>query len=223
MFRATYSPKIEDLKNKPVVLLYSGGLDTSTMLVWLQENYKCEVISCTVSIGQKGKDFKQLEETGIASFSVYHGDHVLVIWFDKDGNIRGHDVFKAVEFRVVGPPEGWKRVNLPRTPQKKLNLLIADRGKKIYSDVFFTGDVSMMLGLVEAVSDRRIISVDEAKYFLIPMGDYVYVIEKNFSEKYFKFFHRGIKLFLRSKISNLFITFSRGRSRKHSCLRGHSK
>ncbi|MHA1309655.1 MAG: argininosuccinate synthase [Candidatus Helarchaeota archaeon] len=62
MFRATYSPKIEDLKNKPVVLLYSGGLDTSTMLVWLQENYKCEVISCTVSIGQKGKDFKQLEE-----------------------------------------------------------------------------------------------------------------------------------------------------------------
>jgi len=145
--------------------------------------YKCPVCQMEGSYVPDEDDFKQLEETGIASFSVYHGDHVLVIWFDKDGNIRGHDVFKAVEFRVVGVPEGWKRVNLPRTPQKKLNLLIADRGKKIYSDVFFTGDVNMMLGLVEAVSDRRIISVDEAKYFLIPMGDYVYVIEKNFSEK----------------------------------------
>ena len=62
MSRATYSPNIEDLKGKPVVLLYSGGLDTSCMLVWLKEKYKCEIISCTVSIGQKGKDFKELED-----------------------------------------------------------------------------------------------------------------------------------------------------------------
>ena len=62
MSRATYSPKPEELKGKPVVLLYSGGLDTSCMLVWLKEHYGCEVISCTVSIGQEGKDFKKLEE-----------------------------------------------------------------------------------------------------------------------------------------------------------------
>jgi argininosuccinate synthase len=62
MSRATYSPNIEDLKGKPVVLFYSGGLDTSCMLVWLKEKYECEVISCTVSVGQEGKDFKKLEE-----------------------------------------------------------------------------------------------------------------------------------------------------------------
>jgi len=62
MAKATYSPDIKDLEGKSVVLLYSGGLDTSTMLVWLQENYKCDVISCTVSIGQEGKDFKELEK-----------------------------------------------------------------------------------------------------------------------------------------------------------------
>ncbi|MBD3229198.1 MAG: argininosuccinate synthase [Candidatus Lokiarchaeota archaeon] len=62
MSRATYSPNIEDLKGKPVVLLYSGGLDTSCMLVWLKEKYDCDVVSCTVSIGQEGKDFEQLEE-----------------------------------------------------------------------------------------------------------------------------------------------------------------
>ena len=62
MAKATYSPNIKDLEGKTVVLLYSGGLDTSTMLVWLRENYKCDVVSCTVAIGQKGKDFKELEE-----------------------------------------------------------------------------------------------------------------------------------------------------------------
>ncbi len=44
------------------VLLYSGGLDTSCMLKWLQERYECEVITVTLNIGQKTKDFKEIEE-----------------------------------------------------------------------------------------------------------------------------------------------------------------
>ena len=38
---------------KKIVLAYSGGLDTSIILKWLQENYKAEVISYTSDIGQK--------------------------------------------------------------------------------------------------------------------------------------------------------------------------
>ncbi|MDP1708195.1 MAG: argininosuccinate synthase [Gammaproteobacteria bacterium] len=37
---------------KKVVLAYSGGLDTSVILKWLQENYRCEVVTFTADIGQ---------------------------------------------------------------------------------------------------------------------------------------------------------------------------
>ncbi|OGT91056.1 MAG: argininosuccinate synthase [Gammaproteobacteria bacterium RIFOXYA12_FULL_61_12] len=37
---------------KKVVLAYSGGLDTSIILKWLQDNYHCEVVTFTADIGQ---------------------------------------------------------------------------------------------------------------------------------------------------------------------------
>ena len=37
---------------KKVVLAYSGGLDTSIILKWLQEQYGCEVVTFTADIGQ---------------------------------------------------------------------------------------------------------------------------------------------------------------------------
>ena len=39
--------------NKRIVLAYSGGLDTSVILKWLQENYKAEIIAYTADIGQE--------------------------------------------------------------------------------------------------------------------------------------------------------------------------
>ena len=38
---------------KRIVLAYSGGLDTSIILKWLQENYNADVICYTADIGQK--------------------------------------------------------------------------------------------------------------------------------------------------------------------------
>src|SRR5690606_13147346 len=37
---------------KRVVLAYSGGLDTSVILRWLQETYGCEVVTFTADLGQ---------------------------------------------------------------------------------------------------------------------------------------------------------------------------
>lgn len=45
-----------DTVNK-VVLAYSGGLDTSVILKWLQETYRCEVITFTADLGQ-GEDIE---------------------------------------------------------------------------------------------------------------------------------------------------------------------
>jgi argininosuccinate synthase len=37
---------------KKVVLAYSGGLDTSVILKWLQDTYGCEVVTFTADLGQ---------------------------------------------------------------------------------------------------------------------------------------------------------------------------
>ena len=49
-------------QKKKIVLAYSGGLDTSIILKWLQENFKADVIAYTADIGQKinkKKNYKQ--------------------------------------------------------------------------------------------------------------------------------------------------------------------
>jgi argininosuccinate synthase len=49
---------------KKIVLAYSGGLDTSAMLLWLKEKYGCEVVCYTADIGQ-GDELDGLEEKAL--------------------------------------------------------------------------------------------------------------------------------------------------------------
>ncbi len=53
---ASYEARPEDVKR--VLLLYSGGLDTSVMLRWIQEHYEAEVVALTVNLGQPKEDFE---------------------------------------------------------------------------------------------------------------------------------------------------------------------
>jgi argininosuccinate synthase len=47
---------------KKVALAYSGGLDTSIIIPWLKENYRCEVVAICGDIGQGGDELSGLEE-----------------------------------------------------------------------------------------------------------------------------------------------------------------
>jgi argininosuccinate synthase len=47
------------------LLLYSGGLDTSVMLKWIQEEYDCEVIALTIDLGQKVDDLEAIKQKGL--------------------------------------------------------------------------------------------------------------------------------------------------------------
>ena len=51
---------------KKVVLAYSGGLDTSVILVWLKERYGCEVITFTADLGQE-EELEGLEEKALST------------------------------------------------------------------------------------------------------------------------------------------------------------
>ncbi len=50
---------------RKVVLLYSGGLDTSVMLKWIQEEYNAEVIALTIDIGQQADDLNEIREKAL--------------------------------------------------------------------------------------------------------------------------------------------------------------
>ena len=55
-------------KIKRVVLAYSGGLDTSIILKWLQETYGCEVVTFTADLG-----FGREDRTEVATGRESHG------------------------------------------------------------------------------------------------------------------------------------------------------
>jgi argininosuccinate synthase len=53
-------------KIKKIVLAYSGGLDTSVMLRWIRERYRCEVVCYCADVGQ-GDELSGLEEKALKS------------------------------------------------------------------------------------------------------------------------------------------------------------
>lgn len=55
-----------ETKIKKVVLAYSGGLDTSAMLLWIKEKYNCEVICFCADVGQ-GEELSGLDEKARAT------------------------------------------------------------------------------------------------------------------------------------------------------------
>src|SRR3954462_13613194 len=56
---ASYEARPDEVNR--VLLLYSGGLDTSVMLKWIQDEYEAEVVTLTVNLGQPGEDYEVVE------------------------------------------------------------------------------------------------------------------------------------------------------------------
>lgn len=48
------------------LLLYSGGLDTSVMIKWIQENYECKIVCLTIDIGQTADDLEAIKKKAIS-------------------------------------------------------------------------------------------------------------------------------------------------------------
>ena len=83
---------------KRIVLAYSGGLDTSIILKWLQENYNSEIICYTADIGQeidKKKIIRNAKKLGVKKIVIKNLKNVFV----KDyvfPMIRGHAIYEGV-------------------------------------------------------------------------------------------------------------------------------
>src|SRR5438105_11987323 len=60
---ASYEAAPEDVGR--VLLLYSGGLDTSVMLKWIQDSYEAEIVALTVNLGQPGEDFDVVRQKAL--------------------------------------------------------------------------------------------------------------------------------------------------------------
>ena len=83
---------------KKIVLAYSGGLDTSIILRWLQENYKAEIIAYTSNIGQdmdERKIIRNAKRLGVKKIIIENLKNTFV----KDyvfPMIRAHAVYEGV-------------------------------------------------------------------------------------------------------------------------------
>tara|TARA_B100000282_G_scaffold267628_1_gene219995 strand:- start:51 stop:1235 length:1185 start_codon:yes stop_codon:yes gene_type:complete len=83
---------------KKIVLAYSGGLDTSIILRWLQENYKAEVIAYTSDIGQvidKKKIIKNAKKLGVKKIIIENLKNVFVKEYVFP-MIRAHAVYEGI-------------------------------------------------------------------------------------------------------------------------------
>ena len=92
---------------KKVVLAYSGGLDTSIILKWLQATYGCEVVTFTADLGQ-GEELEPARQKA------------LLLGIKKE-NIFVEDLreeFATMSFPCFG-----------QTPYTKVNICLAPRSR----------------------------------------------------------------------------------------------
>jgi argininosuccinate synthase len=85
-------------KQKKIVLAYSGGLDTSIILKWLQENYKAEIIAYTADIGQeidRKKILKNAKALGVQKIIIENLKDLFVKEYVYP-MIRGHAIYEGV-------------------------------------------------------------------------------------------------------------------------------
>jgi len=85
-------------KKRKIILAYSGGLDTSIILKWLQENYDAEVITYTADIGQKinrKKIFENAKFLGIKKIIIEDLKDLFVKEYVYP-MIRGHAMYEGV-------------------------------------------------------------------------------------------------------------------------------
>ncbi len=83
---------------KRIVLAYSGGLDTSIILKWLQENYDAEVICYTADIGQeinKNKIIKNAKKLGVKKIIINDLKDIFIKEYIYP-MIRGHAIYEGV-------------------------------------------------------------------------------------------------------------------------------
>jgi len=83
---------------KRIILAYSGGLDTSIILKWLQENYNAEVICYTADIGQeidRRKIYRNAKKFGIKNIIVQNLKDKFVKNYIYP-MIRGHAIYEGV-------------------------------------------------------------------------------------------------------------------------------
>ena len=85
-------------KKRKIVLAYSGGLDTSIVLKWLQKNYDAEVIAYTADIGQKinkNKTINNAKKLGVKKIIIENLKDTFVRNYIFP-MIRGHAIYEGV-------------------------------------------------------------------------------------------------------------------------------
>jgi len=114
---------------KKIVLAYSGGLDTSIILRWLQENYDSEVVAYTADIGQimnKKKIIKNAKRLGVKKIIIEDLKNIFV----KDyvfPMIRAHALYEGMYYlgtSIARPLIGKRQVLIA----KKINAFAVSHG-----------------------------------------------------------------------------------------------
>jgi len=116
------------MKKEKIVLAYSGGLDTSIILKWLQENYSAEVVAYTADIGQKinrKKIINNAKKLGVKRIIIENLKNTFV----KDyvfPMIRGHAQYEGIYLlgtSIARPLIAKRQIEKWLTPESEIDLM----------------------------------------------------------------------------------------------------
>ncbi len=97
-------------------------------------------------------DMEKIRISGLSSTAFRHGDHALLIYFDKSGKIRGWHIYESETELVKLGLVSWKRVNKWKRKSDGVNLLIASTEGLKYSDIYWHHEVDWILNYISRMT-----------------------------------------------------------------------
>ncbi|MHA1590319.1 MAG: hypothetical protein ACTSVA_06930 [Candidatus Njordarchaeales archaeon] len=139
--------------------------------------FRCPVCNRSINYVLSSEDLEKTDLTGVCDVAFDHGDHILLLFIDKNGDIRGWRIYKKeIEAKIAEEPGVWHRVNSRKYELLGISLLVADIQRKRYSDAFWHLDLNLILRYLEVTDDIVFVKISEEEVLIYPIDVFRYVV-----------------------------------------------
>ena len=139
--------------------------------------FKCPKCGNFINYVLTDDDYEKIRLSGVCDLAIDHGDHILLMFIDAHGSVRGWKVYdKKLVVKPSSTLGAWRRINKEKFSLNGVDFLVADRYKMVFSDAFWSLDTDTVLKFFEIVETIIFVTILNKNVLLYPANGLRYAI-----------------------------------------------
>lgn len=145
----------------------------------IKVTFRCPKCNISVTYDLTEEDWEKIKLSGICDVAFDHGDHILLLFIDRNGNVRDWKIYnKKGIIKPVGELGVWHRTSINKYRIKNVDFMVANIRTKAFSDAFWNLNTDLMLKFLEASDNIVFVVVSGNSVLVYPIDELRYAISK---------------------------------------------